>query len=94
MRAQPGHGPDPQLSGLNGYLFEELGFHGNDQDYYDQMHLVHDFRAFTGESPSRFLAHIEGLPAFHTFFAVPNRERHETARRASHPYYPYDAAMH
>ena len=49
----------------------------NDQDYYDQMHLVHDCRAFTGESPSRFLAHLEGLPAFHTFFATPNRARHE-----------------
>lgn len=46
----------------------------NDQDYYDQMHMVHDFRAFTGKSPSRFLPHIEGLPAFHSFFAVPNRE--------------------
>ena len=66
----------------------------NDQDYFDQMHLVHDFRAFTGESPSRFLAHIEGMPAFHTLFAVPNRERHATARRASHPYYPDDAAIH
>jgi AraC-like DNA-binding protein len=49
----------------------------NDQDYYDQMHLVHDCRAFTGESPSRFLAHLEGLPAFHTFFATQNRARHE-----------------
>jgi regulator of sirC expression with transglutaminase-like and TPR domain len=34
-QAQPGPGPDPALSGLNGYLFEELGFHGNDDDYYD-----------------------------------------------------------
>jgi AraC-like DNA-binding protein len=42
----------------------------NDQNYYDQMHLVHDCRAFTGESPSRFMAHLEGLPAFHTFFAT------------------------
>jgi hypothetical protein len=42
----------------------------NDQNYYDQMHLVHDCRAFTGESPSRFLAHLEGVPAFHTFFAT------------------------
>lgn len=65
----------------------------NDQDYYDQMHMVHDFRAFTGESPSRFLPHIEGLPAFHMLFAVPNRERHETPCRVSHPYYPDDAAM-
>ena len=44
-----------------------------DQDYYDQMHLVHDCRAFTGESPSRFLAHFDGLPAFHTLFATENR---------------------
>jgi AraC-like DNA-binding protein len=47
----------------------------NDQNYYDQMHLVHDCRAFTGESPSRFLAQLEGLPAFHTFFATQNRAR-------------------
>ena len=49
----------------------------NDQDYYDQMHLVHDCRAFTGESPSRFLAHLDGLPAFHTLFATENRPRHD-----------------
>jgi len=46
-----------------------------DQDYYDQMHLVHDCRAFTGESPSRFLARLDGLPAFHTLFASENRLR-------------------
>jgi AraC-like DNA-binding protein len=46
-----------------------------DQDYYDQMHLVHDCRAFTGEPPSRFLARLEGLPAFHTFFSAENRVR-------------------
>jgi AraC-like DNA-binding protein len=49
----------------------------NDQDYYDQMHLVHDCRAFTGESPSRFLARLDGLPAFHTLFATENRPHHE-----------------
>jgi AraC-like DNA-binding protein len=49
----------------------------SDQDYYDQMHLVHDCRAFTGESPSRFLAHLNGLPEFHTFFATRNRPRHD-----------------
>jgi len=49
----------------------------NDNDFYDQMHLVHDCRAFTGESPSRFLAHLEGVPEFHTFFATANRPRHE-----------------
>ena len=47
----------------------------NDQHYFDQMHLVHDCRAFTGESPSQFLARLEGLPAFHTFFATHNRAR-------------------
>ena len=46
-----------------------------DQDYYDQMHFVHDCRAFTGEPPSRFLAQLGGLPAFHTFFATANRPR-------------------
>ena len=49
----------------------------NDHDFYDQMHLVHDCTAFTGESPSRFVAHLEGLPEFHTFFATENRFRHE-----------------
>jgi AraC-like DNA-binding protein len=48
-----------------------------DQDYYDQMHLVHDCLAFTGESPSRFLAHLEDLPEFHTLFAAENRPRHD-----------------
>jgi AraC-like DNA-binding protein len=47
----------------------------NDHNFYDQMHLVHDCRAFTGESPSRFLAHLEGVPAFHTFFATENHSR-------------------
>jgi AraC-like DNA-binding protein len=46
-----------------------------DHDYYDQTHFVHDCRAFTGEVPSRFLAHLDGLPAFHTFFASTNRRR-------------------
>ena len=49
----------------------------NDHDFYDQMHLVHDCRAFTGESPSRFLAHLEGVPEFHTFFATESRPGHE-----------------
>jgi hypothetical protein len=48
----------------------------NDHDFYDQMHLVHDCRAFTGESPARFLAHIERVPAFHTFFATQSHPRH------------------
>jgi AraC-like DNA-binding protein len=48
----------------------------NDHDFYDQMHLVHDCRAFTGKSPSQFLAHLEGVPEFHTFFATENRLRH------------------
>src|ERR1700687_192894 len=49
----------------------------NDHDFYDQMHLVHDCRAFTGESPSQFLAHLEGVPEFHTFFATESRPGHE-----------------
>jgi AraC-like DNA-binding protein len=53
----------------------EWGRIANDHDFYDQMHLVHDCRAFTGEPPSRFLARIEGVPAFHTFFATQNRTR-------------------
>jgi AraC-like DNA-binding protein len=42
----------------------------NHHDFYDQMHLVHECRAFTGESPLRFLAHLKGVPEFHTFFAT------------------------
>ena len=34
-RNQPGPGPDPALAGLNGLLFDELGFRGNDENYYD-----------------------------------------------------------
>ena len=49
----------------------------NDHEFYDQMHLVHDCRAFTGESPSRFLAHLAGVPEFHTFFATENRLRNQ-----------------
>jgi len=49
----------------------------NDHDYYDQMHFVHDCRAFTGEPPSRFLAQLGGLPEFHTFFATADRPRRD-----------------
>ena len=49
----------------------------NDHDYYDQMHFVHDCRAFTGEPPSRFLAQLDDLPAFHTFFATADRPRRD-----------------
>ncbi len=49
----------------------------NDHNFYDQMHLVRDCRAFTGESPSRLLARLEGLPEFHTLFATAGRSRHE-----------------
>jgi AraC-like DNA-binding protein len=49
----------------------------NDHDYYDQMHFVHDCRAFTGESPSRFLEQLDALPEFHTFFATANRPRRD-----------------
>ena len=41
--------------------------------YYDQMHLVHDFSRFTGETPTRTLHHFEN--AF---------ERQMTAIRSGH----------
>jgi AraC-like DNA-binding protein len=47
----------------------------SDTAFYDQMHLVHDCRAFTGESPSRFLAQLAGLPEFHTLFASASRSQ-------------------
>lgn len=47
----------------------------NDHEFYDQMHLVHDCRAFTGESPSRFLSQLKSLPEFHTFFATEEHSR-------------------
>ena len=48
----------------------------NDRGFYDQMHLVRDCRDFTGESPSRLLAKLEGLPEFHTLFATASRSKH------------------
>ena len=48
-----------------------------DHDYYDQMHLVRDCRAFTGESPGRFLAHLDALPEFQTFYATADRARRD-----------------
>lgn len=45
-------------------------FIANEYDFSDQMHLVHDCRVFTGQSPSVFFAHLKDLPAFHTFFAT------------------------
>lgn len=58
-----------------------------DQDYYDQMHLVHDCRAFTGESPSRFLAQLDLLPQFALRVRKTPAPR-LTACQASHSYYP------
>jgi AraC-like DNA-binding protein len=49
----------------------------SDHEYYDQMHFVHDCRAFTGEPPARFLAQLDGLPEFHTFFATADRARRD-----------------
>ena len=49
----------------------------NEQHYYDQMHLVHDFKRFTGESPSRFVARLNLAPEFHTLFATEDRPHHE-----------------
>ena len=49
----------------------------NDRGFYDQMHLVRDCRAFTGESPSRLLARLEGLPEFHTLFATAGRSKYQ-----------------
>jgi len=42
----------------------------NEHEYYDQMHLLRDCRAFTGESPERFLARLAPLPAFHAFYTT------------------------
>jgi AraC-like DNA-binding protein len=49
----------------------------NDHDYFDQMHFVRDCRDFTGQNPSRFLAHLGGLPEFHSFYAAANRARRD-----------------
>jgi AraC-like DNA-binding protein len=48
-----------------------------DHDYHDQMHFVHECRALTGETPSRLLAQLDSVPAFHSFFATADRPRHE-----------------
>ncbi|HEU5401216.1 MAG TPA: helix-turn-helix domain-containing protein [Terriglobales bacterium] len=49
----------------------------NDRGFYDQMHLVRDCRAFTGEAPSRLLARLDGWPNFHALFATESRSNHE-----------------
>lgn len=52
----------------------------SEHDYYDQAHLLRDCRAFTGESPDRFLARLGPLPAFQTFYAThPVQERRSSA---------------
>ena len=30
--------------------------------YYDQMHMVHDFRRFSGESPTNYFARFKAMP--------------------------------
>lgn len=35
----------------------------HDLGYYDQMHMIHDFRELTGDSPALFLARIRPQPA-------------------------------
>jgi AraC-like DNA-binding protein len=45
----------------------------SDRDYHDQMHFVHDCRALTGQSPSKLLAQLDSVPAFHAFFATADR---------------------
>src|SRR4030095_697513 len=69
---------------FNAVLDHKLRYRGRawsriacDHNYYDQMHLVRDCRAFTGESPSRFLAHLDGLSEFQTFYAPANRARRD-----------------
>jgi len=41
--------------------------------YYDQMHMVHDFRDLAGDSPTRFLGRINEVPQFQTAFRAANR---------------------
>ncbi|HEX7981604.1 MAG TPA: helix-turn-helix domain-containing protein [Gemmatimonadaceae bacterium] len=48
----------------------------SDHHYHDQMHLVHDCRALTGESPTGLLTRLNAEPAFHPFFATADRPRH------------------
>jgi len=39
-----------------------------ERDYHDQMHLVHDCKAFTGESPTQFMKRLGGVPGFQNFY--------------------------
>jgi hypothetical protein len=64
-------GVSPKLYGriirFNAALDHKLRFPGRAwsriaSDHYDQMHLVHDCQAFTGEAPSRFMARLGGSP--------------------------------
>ena len=33
----------------------------HDMGYYDQMHMVHDFRRFSGENPTQFFARFQAM---------------------------------
>ena len=60
----------------------------NDNDFYDQMHLIHDCRDFTGESPSRFLAHLAARARVpHLLRGCKPSTTRMTAGRVSRSYY-------
>jgi AraC-like DNA-binding protein len=42
-------------------------------NYYDQMHLVHDFQDLAGDAPARVVTRLDLVPQFHSAFATSNR---------------------
>lgn len=44
-------------------------------NYYDQMHMVHDFQDLAGDTPSRVIARLDIVPEFHSAFATDTRPR-------------------
>lgn len=42
-------------------------------NYFDQMHMVHDFQSLAGDAPSRVIARLAIVPEFHSAFATSTR---------------------
>jgi AraC-like DNA-binding protein len=41
--------------------------------YFDQTHMVHEFREFTGDTPVKFVDRLQSAPELHSMFATEDR---------------------